>query len=42
METIDEKEKIKQENLGVREQIKEDKYKIGNMIDPYYELQEIP
>ena len=42
IETIKEKEKIKQEDSGLREQTKEDEDEMGNMIDPYYELQEIP
>ena len=42
IETIEEKEKIKQENSGLREQTEEDKDEIGNMVNPYYELQEIP
>ena len=39
METIGEKEEIEEENLGVREQTKEDDNEIGNMVDPYYKLQ---
>ena len=42
METITEKEEIKKENSGVREWTEEDDNEMGNMIDPYYELQEIP
>ena len=42
MKTIIEKEEIKEENSGVREWTEEDNNEIGNMIDPYYELQEIP
>ena len=42
IETIEEKEKIKQEDSGLREQTKEDEDEMDNMIDPYYELQEIP
>ena len=42
METIVEEEEIKKENSEVREQIEEDDNKMDNMIDPYYELQEIP
>ena len=39
METIKEKEeKIEQENSGIREQTEEEDDKIGNMVDPYYEL----
>ena len=37
MKTIPEEEK-----LGVREWTEEDDNEMGNMIDPYYELQEIP
>ena len=40
MEIITEEEEIKEENLGAREQTKDDDNKIDNMIDPYYELQE--
>ena len=39
MEIIEEKKKIQQENLGLREQTEEDNNKIGNMVDPLYELQ---
>ena len=42
METIKEKEEIKQEDSGLRKQTKEDEDKISNMVNPYYELQEIP
>jgi len=38
METIIEKEEIKEEKLGIRERIEEDDNKIGNMVDLYYEL----
>jgi len=38
METIEEKEEIEQENLGLREWTKEDDDKMGNIVDPYYEL----
>ena len=38
MEMIKEKEKIKQEKLGVRRQTEEDNNEIGNMVDLYYEL----
>jgi len=38
MEMINEKEEIEKEKLGVREWIEKDDDKIGNMIDPYYEL----
>ena len=38
METITEEEETEEENLGVREQTEEDE--IGNIVDPYYELQE--
>ena len=38
METIkEEKEGVKQENLGIREWTEEDD-NIGNIVDPYYEL----
>ena len=42
METIVEEEEIKKENSEVREQIEEDDNEMDNMIDPRYELQEIP
>ena len=38
MEIIEEKKKIEQENLGLREQTEEDNNE-GNMVDPLYELQ---
>ena len=38
METIKEEE----DKSGVREQIEEDDEEIGNMVDPYYELQGNP
>ena len=37
---IIEKEEIKKEKSGVREQTKEDDDEIDNMVDLYYELQE--
>ena len=40
MKTILEKEEIKEEKSGVREWTEEDDDEIGNMVDPYYELQE--
>ena len=39
---IPEEEEIEEEKLGVREQTEEDDDKMGNMADPYYELQKIP
>ena len=36
---IEEKKEIEQENSGLREQTEEDNNKIGNMVDPLYELQ---
>ena len=39
---IKEKEEIKQEDLRLREQTEEDEDKMGNIVDPYYKLQEIP
>ena len=39
IETINEEEEIKQENLGKREWTEEDNNKMSNMVDPYYELQ---
>ena len=38
METIKEEE----DKLGVREQTEEDDKEMGNMVDPYYELQGNP
>ena len=42
METIVEKEEIKEENSGVKEQMEDDDDEMGNMMDLCYELQEIP
>ena len=42
MEMIKEEEEVEQDKSGVREQTEEGDDKIGNMVDPYYELQEIP
>ena len=38
MKTILEKEEVEEEKLGVREWTEEDEDKIGDMVDPYYEL----
>jgi len=38
MKTIPEEEEVKEEKLGVREWTEEDEDKMGNMVDPYYEL----
>ena len=38
IEIIKEKEKIEQENLGIKEQAEEDNDKMGNICNPYYEL----
>jgi len=38
LETIKEEEKIKQEELEVREWTKEDDNEMGNIVDLYYEL----
>ena len=38
METIVEEEEIREKNSGVREWMEEDDDKIGNIMDPYYEL----
>jgi len=38
METIVEEEKIKEENSQVKEWMEEDDDKMGNMMDPCYEL----
>ena len=42
MKTIPEEEEIEEEKSGVREWTEEDDDEMGNMADPYYELQEIP
>ena len=42
MKTIAEKEKNKEESSGVREWMEEDDNEIGDMMDLYYKLQEIP
>ena len=42
MKTILEEKEIKEEKSGVREQTEEDEDEMGNMVDPYYELQKIP
>ena len=39
MEIVTEEEKIKEENLGIREGTEENNNEMGNMVDPYYELQ---
>ena len=41
MKTILEEKESKEEKSGVREWTEEDNNKMDNMIDPYYELQEI-
>jgi len=38
MKTIPEEEEIEEEKSGVREWTEEDNDKMGNMVDPYYEL----
>jgi len=38
MKTIPEEEEVEEEKSGVQEWTKEDKDKMGNMVDPYYEL----
>jgi len=38
IETIAEKEEIREENLGVRKWTEKDDNKIDNIMDPYYEL----
>jgi len=39
METIEEEEEeIEQENSGIREWTEEDDNKVGNIVNPYYEL----
>ena len=42
METIAKEEEIEKESLGVREQTEKDNDEMGNIMDPYYKLQEIP
>ena len=39
MKTILEEEEAKEEKSGVQEQTEEDEDEMGNMVDPYYELQ---
>jgi len=38
METIAEKEETEKEKSGVREWTEDDDNKMGNIVDPYYEL----
>jgi len=38
MKTILEEEEIEEEKSGVREWTEEDDDRMGNMVDPYYEL----
>ena len=38
MKTIVKEEEIREENLGVREWMEENNDKMGNMMDPCYEL----
>jgi len=38
MKTILEDEEIEEEKLEIREWTEEDDNKIGNLVDPYYEL----
>jgi len=38
MKTILEEEEIEEEKSGVREWTEKDDDKMGNMVDPYYEL----
>jgi len=38
METIVKKEEIRKESSGVREWTEKDNDKMGNIMDPYYEL----
>ena len=40
MEMITEEEETEEEKLGVREWMEEDNNKMGNMVNPYYKLQE--
>ena len=42
MKMIPEEEESEEEKLGVRKWTEENNDKMGNMIDPYYELQGIP
>ena len=39
MKTIPEEKEAKEEKSGVQEQTEEDEDEMGNMMDPYYELQ---
>jgi len=41
VETIEEEEEIKQEDSELREWTKKNKDKMGNIVDPYYELWKI-
>ena len=38
MKTILEEVKVEEEKLGIREWTEEDDDKMGNMVNPYYEL----
>jgi len=38
MKTIPEDEEIKEKKSGIREWMKEDNDKMGNLVDPHYEL----
>jgi len=38
MEIIEKEEEIEEEKSGIKEWTKEDNDKIGNIVDPYYEL----
>jgi len=38
LEIIEEEEEIEQKNLEIRKWTEEDEKKMGNMVDPYYEL----
>ena len=40
MKMIPENEEIEEEKLEIQEQMEKDNNKIGNLADPYYELQE--
>jgi len=38
MKTIPEEEEVEEKKSGVQEWMEEDEDKMGNMVDPYYEL----
>ena len=40
MKTILEEKEVKKKELGIQEWTEEDEDEMGNIVDPYYELQE--